>query len=145
LVDAPPASPARRWAIIDQSIPKYDTSTRSELLARRGYDGTEEPYGLADGQAVDEEPRRCKGCGRDLSDRSAQTIWCSQPCRSKWRSANEGADRQDDRSPLPVTPGALKVNVEAAGWPLPEIVSTLLDAGATFEIFPTERKVTAWR
>jgi hypothetical protein len=38
---------------------------------------------------------------------------------------------------------AVDGNEEAAAWPLPVIVSALLDAGATLEI--DGRKVTAWR
>jgi hypothetical protein len=102
---------------MNDELPEDDVLTRSQLLQRRGYDGTEEPYGLANGHV---QPV-CQGCGKELVDRAPGTKWCSQSCRSRHRP-----DRHIAAAPV----------AEDDAWSLPALIGLLLDKGAaiTFEL-----------
>jgi hypothetical protein len=116
-----------------------DVLTRSQLLERRGYDGTEEPYGLANGHvepAVEPVARTCDGCGSPLAPH--QQRWCGRKCMKK-----DQYERSKGRTPVAAAPHQVAEDVT---WTPASIIAVLLDVGATLEVaFSDDLKVTAWR
>jgi hypothetical protein len=109
--------------------PEPDVLTRSQLLERRGYDGTEEPYGLVADQDPAPPPKRT----------AAEGLAAANERRHAEKLAREAANGTTLRSN-----GSTRTCDDV--WSPKAVIGTVFDLGGTLELaFGDDVKLTAWR